>query len=122
MKMKPILFLCAFLTVTGCIVTGCANSPVGKPCDIDAAGQQQAMENIRMALQEDPEIRAEHYLKDNSNDEFEPRTIYNGNDHCTFIIQPWTPIVSELIWDGTLGFRINKQSFEVEEILRIDEQ
>jgi hypothetical protein len=111
--MKPIIILCAFL-----IASGCASSPVGKPCDIDAAGQQQAMENIRLALLEDPEIRAEHYL----NDEFAPRTIYNGSDYCTFIIQPWTPVVSELIWDGTLGFRINKQTFEVEEILRIDEQ
>ena len=115
--MKPLIFLCATL-----MVTACANSPVGKPCDIDAAGQQKAMENIGLALLEDPELRTEHYLNDKVNDDFAPRTIYNGNGYCTFIIQPWTPIVSELIWDGTLGFRINKQTLEVEEILRIDEQ
>lgn len=99
------------------LLWGCASSPVGKPCDIDAAGQQKAMENIAIALEERPEIRAEQYIKE----PFEPQTIYNAKDYCTFIIRPWQPIQSELIWDGALGFRINKQSYEVEDIRRIDE-
>ena len=96
---------------------GCASSPFGKPCDIDAAGQQKAMDNIAVALKEKPEIKAEQYIKQ----PFEPSAIYNGSSYCTFVIRPWQPVQSELIWDGTLGVRINKQSQEVEDISRIDE-
>ena len=99
------------------LLWGCASSPVGKPCDIDAAGRQKPMENIAIALKEKPEIRADQYIKE----PFEPSAIYNGKDYCTFIIRPWQPIQSVLIWDGALGFRINKQSQEVEDISRIDE-
>ena len=114
--MKKLIFLGTIVLGTIVLAAGCANSPVGKPCDIDAAGQKKAMDNIGIALLEDPQIRADQYI----NDDFSPQGIYNGNGYCTFIIRPWTPIVSELIWDGTLGVRVKKETLEVEEIQRID--
>ena len=111
--MRKLIFLGTIV-----LAAGCANSPVGKPCDIDAAGQKKAMENIGIALLEDPQIPVEKYI----NEDFAPQGIYNGKDYCTFMIHPWTPIVSELIWDGTLGVRVNKETLEVEEILRIDQK
>jgi hypothetical protein len=90
-------------------LAGCASSQFNKECGIDADGQQRAMENISAVLRSDFKTNADSYIKEG----FEPQTIYGGNDYCTYMVAPWRPITSELIWDGTLAFRIDKETYEV---------
>ncbi len=115
MRTLPLLIL---LAVT---LAACADSPlreIRKPCTIDAAGQETAMVNIAAALEVNPWVNAEDYIQD----PFEPFAIYNGSEHCDFVLHPWRPVQTEMIWDGSLGVRINKETLKVEDIYRIDEK
>jgi hypothetical protein len=100
-----ILFLC--LALLG--LAACASSQFNKECGIDADGQRQAMNNISAVLRKDFSSSADSYIKQG----FEPQTIYGGKDYCTYMVTPWRPIKSELIWDGTLAFKIDKDTYEV---------
>ena len=104
--------LCGLTLLGGCTATG-----FGKPCDLDAASQEQALQNIAVALKSISYIRPEQYL----NDDFHAQGTFNGKEHCSFLIRPWQPITSERIWDGTFSFRVNKQTLEVEKYLQVDE-
>lgn len=88
---------------------GCASSQFNKECGIDADGQQQAMDNIAAVLRSDFGTDADSYIKEG----FKPQTIYGGKDYCTYMVTPWRPFESELIWDGTLAFKIDKLTYEV---------
>lgn len=96
---------------------GCASSQFNKTCDISAAGQQQAMENISVVLRREFGVQADSYIKE----DFAPQAIYGGKDYCTYLVRPWRPIVSELIWDGTVAFRIDKDNYEVLDWKQVDE-
>jgi hypothetical protein len=113
MIMKTLLLLCTIGLAAACASSGKSS----KSCDIDAAGRQQAMANISRALEADPNIDASKYIRDG----YGPQGTFNSPDYCTYMIRPWQPVITELIWDGTLAFRINKQSFEVEDYRQVDE-
>ncbi len=100
-----ILILCAALLG----LAGCVSSQLNKECGIDADGQQQAMTNISAVLRRDFSTNADSYIKEG----FEPQTIYGGKGYCTYMITPWRPIESELIWDGTLAFKVDNETYEV---------
>lgn len=106
------------LSLTGILlVSGCSALATGKHCDLDAASRQQAMVNIQRALPGVPYIHPEQYLSD----DFQTHGEFNARDHCVFLVKPWQPIVSEFLWDGTLAFRVDKQSLKVEHYFRVDE-
>ncbi len=96
---------------------GCASSQFNKDCTIGADGQKQAMANISAALQSDFSASADSYIKEG----FAPQAIYGGKDYCTYVVGPWRPIKSELIWDGTLAFRIDSDTYEVISWRRVDQ-
>jgi hypothetical protein len=98
-------------------LVGCTSFPIGQDCTIDAAGQQKVMVTIADALRADSRVNAEQYIKDGR---LEPSSVYGASDHCSFLVTPWQPIKSELLWDGTLSFRINKETLEIEEWKRVD--
>jgi hypothetical protein len=106
--MKALLLLGALTLLGGCAAT----ETIREACDIDAAGQKQVMEAIAARLPDVPNVNAEQYIKE----PFKPATVYNGKDSCTFIVRPWQPIDSELIWDGTLGFHVNKSTLAIESV------
>lgn len=111
--MKKMILLGALTLLGGCAAT----ETIREDCDIDSAGQKQVMQAIAARLPDVPNVNAEQYIKQ----PFEPAAIYNGKDSCTFIIRPWQPIDSELIWDGTLGFLVNKSTLEIEDVQVIEQ-
>jgi hypothetical protein len=113
MKKQLPLFISFFL-----LLGGCAGSAIREPCSIDASGQQKAMENIAEALRNDGRLEEGSYIKE----PFKPSIIYNGKDHCDFIVQPWRPVQTEMIWDGTIGARVDKQTLKVTDLYRVDEK
>lgn len=99
------------------LCAGCSSTNLGKKCDLDATSQAKALENIRIVLTSMTEVNAEQYI----NEDFHSQGTYNGKEHCTFLIRPWQPINSQLLWDGTLAFRVNKESLLVDKYYRVDE-
>ncbi len=115
MRTLPLLVLLA------ATLAACADSPlreIRQPCTIDAVGQATAMDNIAAALEVNPWVNAGDYIQE----PFEPFAVYNGSEHCDFVLHPWRAVHTEVMWDGSLGVRINKQTLEVEDIYRIDEK
>ncbi len=106
-----------FVSVALLSLMGCASSQFDKECGISADGQQQAMDNISVVLRREFGLDAESYIEKG----FAPQAIFGGKDYCTYIVRPWRPFVSELIWDGTLAFRIDKVDYEVLDWRQVDE-
>ncbi len=106
-----------FVSLAVFSLMGCASSQFDKECGISAEGQQQAMDNISVVLRQEFGVDADSYIKEG----FEPQAIFGGKDYCTYMVRPWRPFVSELIWDGTLAFRIDKMNYEVLEWQQVDE-
>ena len=96
---------------------GCSSTNLGKKCDLDATSQAQALENIRVTLTSMIEINPKQYIKE----DFQSQGSYNGKEHCTFLIRPWQPINSDLLWNGTLAFRVDKKTLQVDKYYRVDE-
>lgn len=110
--MRKLLTLGGIALLSACSAT----ETLRAPCSMDAATQAKAMEAIAARLPTVPDVRPEQYIKE----PFEPVAVYNGKESCSFIIRPWQPIDSELIWDGSLSFKVNKTTLEVEDVQVID--
>lgn len=111
-KQLPVIFSLFLL------LGGCAGSAIREPCSIDEAGQQKVMENIAEALRKDGRVDEDSYIKE----PFKPGAVYNAKNHCDFVVHPWRPVQTHMMWDGTIGARVDKQTLEVTDLYRIDEK
>ena len=110
--MRSILPIISILT----LLQACANSQFGKPCTLPAQERQTALENIRSYMMSAPDIDYASYI----DPQLEILDEYNSSKHCSFVIQPHSPVETGFVWDGTLDFRIDKDTLQVDRYKRLN--
>ena len=100
------------------LLQACANSQFGKSCTLPAQERQTALDNIRSFLMSAPDIDYASYI----DPQLDILDEYNSSQHCSFVVQPHSPVATGFVWDGTLDIRIDKDTLLVDKVKRLNVQ